>query len=114
MLKRSRYLVLQSYLKNAFIATKKRKHKGNNLIKNNTAIEMFKKSILPCSEAGPTRGGFRGPGRVQVAALSFGPNLSEEPKLSEDLSFFFFCCTPMESNLSERLFFAPHLILGKK
>ena len=51
--------------------------------------------LLRHIDPGPTRGGFRGyivpgpggPGRVQVAALSFGPNLSEEPKLSED--FFF-------------------------
>ena len=42
--------------------------------------------------------GLRGPGRVQVAALSFGPNLSEEPKLSEDLS----------------VFLAIHLVVGKK
>ena len=40
--------------------------------------------------------GLGGAGRVQVAALSFGPNLRGEPKLSEDL------------------FFALHLILGKK
>ena len=51
--------------------------------------------------------GLGGPGRVEVAALSFGPNLSEEPKLSEDL---FFWSSPkfgqkVGSNLSEDLFF---------
>ena len=76
------------------------------------------------SSQGLRKGGFRGyivlglrrPGRVQVAALSFGPNLSEGPKWSEDLfSLSLNFGQYLGSNLSKDLFvfFAVHLILGK-